>query len=392
MTKPSTTYLLGAGASVDANLPTSTELTRLITEEVDAAGRYNGVAQALHAAIGAMVAHDTGLGGSAFDGIDVERLFAAIQMLADRENLEIAPFVSSWNQNLDGLGASKSLPAFWARDFKKELNDERFGDFGLERAFTSGVKAVSGTPDLRPALVRLQAMMVGALGKILAVDPDAVDYLMPLLASEHRPIQIATLNYDRSVEVLAQKSGVSCDTGIRNWDGGYDWKWNDAAEVRLLKLHGSLDWYLSSPRDESRLQTDKVVLAQDLGEEQKPQMSDRLALVFGQGAKLRSDGPFLAMLVELDRMLKQTDRLVVVGYSFRDDHINAAIRRWHNERESPSLIIINPALSDWNEYQNAPAFYRELFEVMHTRGQTTELRSGHLLLAMAAAEGLKEVS
>jgi hypothetical protein len=387
-----TTYLLGAGASVDAKLPTSTELTRLITAEIDNANRYGGEAQALHIAIGAMVAHDTGQGGRAFAGIDVERLFSAIRMLADRNTLDIAPFVASWNQNLDGVGGRR-LPPAWGSNFRKQLDDTRFGDSGLERVFKGGVEAVSGASDLGPVITRLQSRMIAALGKILAVDPADVSYLEPLLSESHSPIQIATLNYDRSVELLAENTGTAYDTGIRNWDGGYSWSWNQDAEMRLLKLHGSLDWYLlKDPPGDKKLRADKVSLAEDLDDEKRRLSSDQLALVFGQGAKLRSDGPFLAMLVEFDRMLKKTDRLVIVGYSFRDDHINAAVRRWHNERVDPSIVIINPALADWEDYRQAPGFYGELSEVMHAQARPNALNPAHRLIAKGAAEGLQELN
>ena len=65
------------------------------------------------------------------------------------------------------------------------------------------------------------------------------------------------------------------------------------------------------------------------------------ALVFGLGSKLRSDGPFLAMLVEFDRLLASTEWLTIVGYSFRDDHINAALTRWMNG-SARRLSVIDP--------------------------------------------------
>jgi hypothetical protein len=70
-------------------------------------------------------------------------------------------------------------------------------------------------------------------------------------------------------------------------------------------------------------------------------------MVFGQGSKLRSDGPFLAMLVEFDRMLAETEWLTVIGYSFRDDHINAALTRWLNGDRAQRISVIDPSVERW---------------------------------------------
>jgi len=171
--------------------------------------------------------------------------------------------------------------------------------------------------------------MVAALQRALHIEPSAVDYLAPLLNVAERPLRIATLNYDRSVEILAARKGASLDTGVDAWTGGFDWEWDPEADIRLLKLHGSIDWILGSElAGDGRLAEDKVRVAQDWNAENLVRGS--LALVFGQRGKLRSNGPFLAMLREFDSFLSSTEHLVVIGYSFRDDHINAVIRRWFN--------------------------------------------------------------
>lgn len=359
-----TTVLLGAGASVEAGLPTSTKLTEKIAGFIGDR-RWTGLdtTTAFHVAVGAMIAHDTGRGHKAYEGIDVERLFAAIRMLADRDSLEIAPFVASWNANLDTLGSVRGLPSFWGSDFRKEISDSRFGNSGLERTFREGVTALAGSRDLRSTFTNLQDEMIAALNQILTVDPARTSYLAPLLSKTDEQLQIATLNYDLSVELVADRAQVSYDTGIRQWRGGYQWKWRPGVDLRLLKLHGSLGWYFGNDEQPGKLRSDIVRIAEDLTEDQISQYRDRLALVFGQGAKLRSNGPFLAMLLEFDKFLERTDQLVVVGYSFRDDHINAAIRRWFNKRREPRMVVINPDIDNWAaDYSEAPLFYNELLE------------------------------
>lgn len=91
--------------------------------------------------------------------------------------------------------------------------------------------------------------------------------------------------------------------------------------MRLLKLHGSLDYVLHDARPVGgRISSENLV---GVGNE----IGANPALVFGLGSKLRSDGLFLAMLVEFDKLLAEREWLSIVGYSFRDRHINDALTR-----------------------------------------------------------------
>lgn len=333
------TVLLGAGASSEAQLPMSFGLTKRIADEVGCRqGKYHGTTQALGVAVGAMIAYDTSRGGSPFAGIDVERLFSAVQMLAQRDQVELTPFVASWNAALDAVGRSPGLPAF----FKKNLEEAVLGSGNLERIFTEGVQAVIGR-DSGPVFAKLETQMIAALRNVLKVDPAAVDYLSPLLSASETTVQIATLNYDRSIEVLADRAGRTCDTGVQNWTGAFEWIWGEPAAIRLLKLHGSVDWwYLKNPPATGKMVDEGIeVRASD---DVRRGGNSRLAVIFGQRGKLRSDGPFLAMLQGLDDFLATSRRLVVVGYSFRDEHINASIRRWFNRTNDPRMTIIDPCL------------------------------------------------
>jgi hypothetical protein len=60
------------------------------------------------------------------------------------------------------------------------------------------------------------------------------------------------------------------------------------------------------------------------------QRYDQPAVVFGEAGKLRSEGPFLELLLAWAAALKRAANLLVVGYSFRDQHVNELIARWFN--------------------------------------------------------------
>src|SRR4051794_20670815 len=95
----STVVLLGAGASKEAGVPTTAEMTERMVRELaeDQMSSYGGVAAALNFVVGAIIQHDTARGASPYAGLDVERVFSAIELLATRDDLEVTPFVSSWH-------------------------------------------------------------------------------------------------------------------------------------------------------------------------------------------------------------------------------------------------------------------------------------------------------
>jgi hypothetical protein len=142
---PQTTVLLGAGASKDAGLPLSSDLTEQITERIQA-GRRPGrpvINSALNQVIGAIIAHDTRHGRGPFDGIDVERLFSAIKMLSEKETLEIAPFVSSWSDS--NVVATNDLSNSWEKRFRDEVAvpSEKAWPHKMKEVFIEGVLALT---------------------------------------------------------------------------------------------------------------------------------------------------------------------------------------------------------------------------------------------------------
>ena len=144
---------------------------------------------------------------------------------------------------------------------------------------------------------------------------------------------IVTLNYDLSIEGQAAAIGIPCDTGIRSWsvDGKLSWR---IGSVNLLKLHGSIGWSFSPQYSHDGQLEEELVVSGQTG--QSP------AVIFGQREKLRATGPFLQLFDEFRKRLDTANQLVVIGYSFQDDHVNEIIRRWINRDKLRHIIVIDP--------------------------------------------------
>src|SRR3954453_17786314 len=109
-TEPRISFLLGAGASADARLPMTGQLTRCIVESLPSS-------LALRFVCSALIGHRGVQGVSPFADLDVERVFSAVRLLAERRDHEAAPFVYAWNPGVDSFDGPPqgSPPCFGAQ-------------------------------------------------------------------------------------------------------------------------------------------------------------------------------------------------------------------------------------------------------------------------------------
>lgn len=361
--------LLGAGASREAGLPLTHEMTQLIVDRVnqDSRMRFWGATTVLNFVCASLIQYDAARGTNPYDGLDVERVFSAVQMLSQRDELEISPFVLSWHPAVDRRSRPE-LPAFFGAHFKEAVLSTRgIGDSNVERRFKEGVQALLGTVD-NSIYQRLMGSLTLHLRRILEIpDPAKLCYIKPLLqwALKGEHPTIATLNYDRSMETAGETSDVSIDTGIGALSASGRWSVAEGS-IGLVKLHGSIDWEMKSVRDRSQpLKSEELVFREDWEE-----ADFEPAIIFGRRGKLRVQGPYLELLRAFEDQLAVAKDLMVVGYSFRDEHINEYVRRWLNQDPGRRLTIIDPFFPERPRHET---FQNELASSGTARSEQIEL-------------------
>jgi SIR2-like domain len=350
---PTVAVLLGAGASADAGIPTTVMMTARIIERL-----RDPEHQRLLGYVNATLEADAAFRSSGT--VDVERLFASVELLRDRYEQPWSPFVASWRRELDSFspeplirpfdlaselrrideGVRTALPDSRGHVQNRSYSGRSIIGESIGKAILKAVRQMQ-RPDISLLLEDVRLEMLRSLYDLLRVDdPSRVDYLSPLVHMSDRQgsLTIATLNYDRSVEEVADRNGVECETGIETWlsTGQLDWPRNG---LRLLKLHGSVDWVVHEARDEGQLPL-KQIQKRDLDQEGIPWGGP--AVVFGQSGKLRSEGPYLELLLAWHADLRRANSLLIVGYSFRDDHVNEIIARWFNADSTRRIIVLDP--------------------------------------------------
>lgn len=201
-----------------------------------------------------------------------------------------------------------------------------------------GVTPADVTSDSSP-YSRLKRELQAFIRERCLVKPEAtvpLDGLRRILY-DYDTIHVFTVNYDVVFELLAQRHGLPTIDGFQSTWAPTTFN-QDPPKVCIYKLHGSAVWYRTRSAEFIRLPVrstpDKLELLS--GERPEP-------LMLYPAQKLEYSGPFLELLTRFQGCLKRAQWFVVVGYSFRDDHINEMLREAAAENRSLRLVTISPS-------------------------------------------------
>jgi NAD-dependent SIR2 family protein deacetylase len=332
--------LTGAGASAEANVPTAFSLTERMDE------RLRGVPLRVYRyTVGGLMMAKGAEGVSPFAGLNVEEVFSAVELLAERSTLEAAPFISAWHRGVDSLEAS-DVDRFY-RTLTEEIGKSLMGGASHLIAPTrlrkplahmlGGGQSVDETSVFKETAIR----MVEVLQDCITIESqESVAYLAPLLRlAQQSKATICTLNYDTALEMAAEREGLRWSTGIAEWDqtGRFE---TSEADIELLKLHGSITWAEAEHAEYEHVHIVETHWSN------LPESPKKRYLLFGQREKLRVEGPFLDLLAEFRERLRRARVVVVIGYSFGDAHVNHYLTQWLRQTNRPHLIVIRPGTSE----------------------------------------------
>lgn len=335
-------FLLGAGASVEAGVPMAVPMLAAIQERLSGSPMYRDESRALRFVMGLLEARKaiqvpTGTiiaGRRLQPQLDVEEAFEAVEQLAQREDLPIGAFVGAWHAGVSALDAPMAQSFSSVASLERSL--EHLVDKGTGRSGSSSSReVVKGILDLmEPSTKRvfasLRTAMLHALCHVVGLPQESnTGYLRPIVGSGS---PIVTLNYDNVIELAAQGAGVPLQVYLPGVDEV------PRQGALLLKLHGSADWVRARLKGAIPLQG-----VERTGVGGNGFGAGQPALIFGAGNKLIPDGPFQELLWTFRDVLERQASIVVVGYSWRDPHINEAIARWFNKDDSRSIRVIDPA-------------------------------------------------
>ena len=200
------------------------------------------------------------------------------------------------------------------------------------------------------AMAHLTFVIGEEIARLLEARHASPDYLSRLLdfLPEHKRLGVFSLNYDCCLEDACRAARIDVTTGFNLKTN----KWDPSLfgvrgkGINLYKLHGSLRWF--GTRDES-LQDDQFqhnLVLMELRSEQRQQhpphvkVASAPELVLGPADKLQPDDPFVTLFCEFHRSLRQSRMCVIIGYGYRDSHVNSALD--HAFDAGVSVLDVNP--------------------------------------------------
>jgi hypothetical protein len=185
-----------------------------------------------------------------------------------------------------------------------------------------------------------------------------------LFQNEDNEIEIYTLNHDLLIEFFAQECKLTISNGFSTtrstlsqnselipiFDNTF------AGKIRLIKLHGSIDQYKYGYTENSNrhkgydyfktLDYYDKQLAQDIDahgnaiQKFTPNITPQFVTGRNKHNLIQKDKMYSELYKRFEANLPLAEKLIIVGYSFADEHINSIIK---NSKDSiPEIININP--------------------------------------------------
>lgn len=351
--------LLGAGASIPAGLPSSSELTDKILNAVDfyrhSIGSYYPLSGQVWDDVWSMQIFERGdipriltslldyLRNSGKDDPSYEDLFDLVS--SDFELYGESPIRS---YNLTSCPRSELYQHIASVPFKKQL------------------PVYPDTPEewtkkkIEESELFIKSIVYHELSRPIISDSTLSFILELAQQKDQRPLTIATLNHDTIVEQVFQASNRSLFDGFQKTDMLCPFVgWQEtriASNTRLIKLHGSINWW-------HRREGEKITLHRmdTIGEEDRGNFSSLALFVTGSLAKqgVTNRTGFKEMFDEFKRSLDCNDTLFVCGYSFRDEHVNDYIENWMRSSRQNILTVFDPnvnKLRDSTRFFNSRVF------------------------------------
>ena len=168
-----------------------------------------------------------------------------------------------------------------------------------------------------------------------------------LRATDLHEVTFVTTNYDRAIEVAANAVGVGIDDGFGRVGESETARWAgfsaEGGSTKLIKLHGSTDWYaMGNTREPVKLRHPMALYGRsELRLPDGPEL--RSALILPSREKMLSNAPFPRLLQKFLNVVDECELAVFIGSSLRDPHIGEAVR---STAERVPTFLVNPQVAD----------------------------------------------
>lgn len=286
--------LLGAGCSFKAGIPTSdrmlTELHGLLEEKRDWKAFHP-----LYCCLRGLILRADAMLGKFNESFNIERLVASLGEIEHRENNVLSPFINSLHPDLE-REAGENLRL--VTDFRQRIV-ERLKDW-----------------------VQIPHYEVA----------DYYRSLFEFAAAYTYPLRVFTLNYDLCLEKNTPPEKM-LERGFDRTTHLWDWrrfepKDTDSVSIYYYKMHGSIDWERDAAHGNVVRDVENTPLQPDL--------------IFGTVHKLYPNDPYLFYAYEFRQYSLLAKVILIIGYSFADEHINRILRQALENDPARRIVAVMP--------------------------------------------------
>ncbi len=154
---------------------------------------------------------------------------------------------------------------------------------------------------------------------------------------------VFSTNYDRLIETAADRCSLPCIDGFEQSSNRPESRWvgkfEDSTGLKLIKLHGSVNWYREEGSDEIfRLERGYSLPSHEY-RLTRDQQALRPLMIIPTLEKAVLENPYSSLLTTFSDALKIIDVLFIIGNSMRDVHIRNTI---DVRRTGLEIFLINP--------------------------------------------------
>jgi hypothetical protein len=298
-------FLLGAGASVEADIPASGQMIEKIQFLLQHDEHWKLYSRLYHH-LKSAIYYAAGLKGLYESAVpyNIETLVNTLYELERNEEHPLYPFIASWNSRFVALAESEFLRV---KEFRREI------------------------------LIKLKNWMSPE-------DSSKANYYRGLVALQRDiqfPIQLFSLNYDLCVERL-DASDFRVETGFAGIGPQFIWDWErfeevdsgpPAPEIYLYKLHGSINWKRNESKNLYCVEQTESIPAESM------------QLIFGREFKLEAADPYLFYAYQLRKFSLQAKLIVTIGYGFGDAHVNEILAQALRREPTTRLYVVSNCIN-----------------------------------------------
>jgi len=178
-----------------------------------------------------------------------------------------------------------------------------------------------------------------------------LDLVVELAESQRiERLDIVTLNHDTLVEQILTENNISFVDGFGSLDG--DVRWQDDtvydakdSKVRLIKPHGSVNWYKFSLNGKERHAMidgkDPAQCNNQKGERLKNYIKTPSFLSGKNKVISYNRGIYTDVFYRFHRALRENDLMVMSGYGWGDTAINLRLENWIDYNRNNRVILLH---------------------------------------------------